>query len=94
MPQLIDQKVVLDILLVDRQGNDDGLVIDQGRRTPGRFHDPDDGLAPRDHLIVVGKPITADHDDAQGKWFRIRPLADQTFLMACSAANWASSSDA
>ena len=23
----------------------------------------------------------ADHDDAQGKWFRIRPLADQSFLM-------------
>jgi hypothetical protein len=29
--QLIDQKIVLDILLVDRHGDDDGLAIDQGR---------------------------------------------------------------
>jgi hypothetical protein len=29
--QLIDQEIVLDILLVDRHGDDDGLAMDQGR---------------------------------------------------------------
>jgi hypothetical protein len=28
--QLIDQKVVLDVPVVDRHGDDDGLAIDQG----------------------------------------------------------------
>ena len=31
MAQLIDQKVVLDVPVVDRHGDDDGLAIDQGR---------------------------------------------------------------
>jgi hypothetical protein len=29
--QLIDQKVVLDVPVIDRHGDDDGLAIDQGR---------------------------------------------------------------
>lgn len=37
--------------------------------TPGRFDDPEDGLAPRDHLIVVAKPIAADQGDTQGNGF-------------------------
>jgi hypothetical protein len=38
---------------------------------PGRFHDPEDGQAPRDHLIIVAKPIAADHGDTQGNGFAI-----------------------
>jgi hypothetical protein len=37
--------------------------------TPGRFDDPEDGLAPRDHLIVVAKPVAADQGDTQGNGF-------------------------
>jgi hypothetical protein len=37
----------------------------------------------------------ADHGDAQGRWFwNRRAPADQSFLINCSAANWASASDA
>src|SRR5713101_8957925 len=39
--------------------------------TPGRFQDPEDGHAPREQLIVVGKPIAADHGDTQGNGFAI-----------------------
>jgi hypothetical protein len=38
---------------------------------PGRLHDPEDGQAPREQLIVVAKPIAADHGDTQGNGFAI-----------------------
>jgi len=73
------------------------------RRSQGRVRSSGDygagaPIAPActpDHLTVVGVPLATDHGDAQGRWFwNRRSSADQSFLINCSAANWAFASDA
>jgi hypothetical protein len=47
------------------------------------------------HLDELYELETLNNGDAQGRWFwNRRSSADQSFLINCSAANWASASDA